>query len=1399
MESLNQKILNKKKVYESTRKGEIKLAQIADNSSYRESLRQTKVRKSGRGSAAANREKYAIPKYKIRILGEHDKSIPSQALPWANPIIKAANPAVSTGNDHLLRNTWVYVYQDLDSGEYFIDRVSPNTVCEVDPKESGFQPGDTFLLVPDTMFKQGEGIPDCAEVFNTQVESEFYVKQNETNVEAILTFPTWCAAKDGGNVGAALEVNIENAKKASERLNESFQFLRDWKTAVDNAADNVVGVGDTNTFWQALRQNQVTLTSFNNTIGQYRTNLINSSKWVTDQLIILFRNLKQKFLRAFNVGGNLLKGLVPNSARFITNDIWDTAAKAIACAWNLLIRALPGLVDRALNAFLTKIVNAANCLVENFVSGFLGQLLGQVAALITGVFNNIISALSKISGLLGSTINLIDAIGNVLDNIFSILKCEFECFAGEKNVVRYSILEGAKPQSITLDFNSIWTKAKTVAEKFKEVTDIPKDISTYEWALDFSDLLADVLDVECDSGPIVCGTPSVVFWGVNGSGAAGNAVVSIDGSLLGIDIILPGEYESAPLVDVEDNCGNGNGGTGTVIIGPVTGIGTVGVGTTGGIDGDVGDLEDGDMTGGQFGQGTTAGIGITYHVTVNAVAVGNRFFIDDKQQKTLTFERGNTYILNQDHISNNGHPLRFSATKDGAWVSGGKEYTRGVTIDGIPGLGQSTTDTAYSRIVVDNNTPERLYYYCQNHKKMGGVINVITPETTLSTVGRDATVQVETVNSNGGVVSLTNLIGGTGYNECMANVPTYGGSGTGLTLEVVKTNGGSIEAISINNKGSNYQIGDIVTLTSRLAKPIVRPTTLGVTKVLIDESGYGYLPAPNGSLGGMRRTWANRCQTIVRRKNLDWDTPYSEGEVITLYSGDWVQLPGQPKVYIDDDFDAGKLAGAQVTGVTSYVPKDMTNFPISSKKGKKSINFEFTTATLIDSFAPDGLFDWQGNGPTGVARTDTLNPEVAGDVADWNFYLNGEYLGEFQQNSFQEIPQIIKDDVAYRVGTLRDYTPPSTDYDYQIPWVRTADILRPTDWVLSSFDGWAPFLKNYGVYPSVDDPKYKVIGIMEATWRVATYTPGSYTFEMQADNVGTIYMDGVKLGSTQPYAGHNRFTVFNFQTANLEPQIHEIKVEIENKIHRNGLHGQDTYNFNTNPAAVAWVLRDPNGLIIKTSLDQYGVEDFTDNIYGYDSYYSIKGCNIKKETDTGDDEWFDCDFDYKNAKLLGYSDCDIRYFLETHVDIKLDACMRTKLDDPNWGKCDGDLMVSITAPGCPKDPCISNNTYPVIVSLDEIIVRNPGFGFDPCKDTVKIEPSNGAKAKIEESQNGQILRIAVTDGGVGFTELPEISINTETGYNAILKPIMKFSSPEEIDAPKGTNIIQVIDCVGKVS
>ena len=54
--------------------------------------------------------------------------------------------------------------------------------------------------------------------------------------------------------------------------------------------------------------------------------------------------------------------------------------------------------------------------------------------------------------------------------------------------------------------------------------------------------------------------------------------------------------------------------------------------------------------------------------------------------------------------------------------------------------------------------------------------------------------------------------------------------------------------------------------------------------------------------------------------------------------------------YIDDSFDATKLPGSQVTGISTYIPRDMTNFPISNKTGKKSTTFNFQRATLIDSF-----------------------------------------------------------------------------------------------------------------------------------------------------------------------------------------------------------------------------------------------------------------------------------------------------------------------------------------------------------------------------------------------------------------------------------------------------------------
>jgi hypothetical protein len=97
-------------------------------------------------------------------------------------------------------------------------------------------------------------------------------------------------------------------------------------------------------------------------------------------------------------------------------------------------------------------------------------------------------------------------------------------------------------------------------------------------------------------------------------------------------------------------------------------------------------------------------------------ASGNKYYIDNVQQDTLTFIKTGTYTFSQTDSTNETHPLRFYTAAD---KSGG-EYTTGVTTFGTPGV----TEGAYTRIVVDSSAPATLYYQCSSHAEMGGQINI---------------------------------------------------------------------------------------------------------------------------------------------------------------------------------------------------------------------------------------------------------------------------------------------------------------------------------------------------------------------------------------------------------------------------------------------------------------------------------------------------------------------------------------------------------------------------------------------------------------------------------------------------------------------------------------------------
>ncbi len=115
-------------------------------------------------------------------------------------------------------------------------------------------------------------------------------------------------------------------------------------------------------------------------------------------------------------------------------------------------------------------------------------------------------------------------------------------------------------------------------------------------------------------------------------------------------------------------------------------------------------------------------------------------------------------------------------------------------------------------------------------------------------------------------------------------------------------------------------------------------------------------------------------------------------------------------------------------------------------------------------------------------------------------------------------------------------------------------------------------------------------------------------------------------------------------------------------------------------------------------------------------------------------------------------------------------------------------------------PTLDNGQYPVILYLCGIEISNSGFNYSE-NDKIIIEPAKGAVAVPTFGPFGVLIGVKVTSQGEGFSEVPNIYIQSETGYNAKLLPRFCIDriSQDKIKEPNVQDkIISVIDCVGKV-
>jgi hypothetical protein len=102
--------------------------------------------------------------------------------------------------------------------------------------------------------------------------------------------------------------------------------------------------------------------------------------------------------------------------------------------------------------------------------------------------------------------------------------------------------------------------------------------------------------------------------------------------------------------------------------------------------------------------------------------------------------------------------------------------------------------------------------------------------------------------------------------------------------------------------------------------------------------------------------------------------------------------------------------------------------------------------------------------------------------------------------------------------------------------------------------------------------------------------------------------------------------------------------------------------------------------------------------------------------------------------------------------------------------------------------------YPVILVLDKVVVDDPGINYNCGIDRISIVPDNGATLSYKCDSFGRISEVNVVTPGSGYTSLPIIQVDTETGINFSARPVLK--PVREIAGLPPEKLIQVTDLVG---
>jgi len=816
-------------------------------------------------------------RYKVRIMGHHT-AVPSELsddeLPWATvmyPVTAGGGTGAASQTANLRQGMFVF--------GFFMDG------------EDGQQPVIMGVIGTNSYTAVMANVPDAKFIPFTGTSPQYG--------DRVATYALKASSKEGEVAPVVPEANGEATQNSTindspESQSTEVQESASKKAAEEKTVDNPVprpskcepiplsglqlqlsnAIKDIEKLRKSLDDEQSRLLKgvsdeegkIKEEQERIKTLIMQSVKWFFNEMMKSAENYMNQLIKE-------LEGIMnPNETR-ASSPLFNGAVDNVICILKNIFEALFDYLTEFVKDLVNKVINIARCFVENFVASIVAQVDNLVTQAINAVVGAITGAINGAFGLADAGLGTLTSAFTLIQDILSLLSCESDDGCKEYRLESWNMLTGGTGSGDSL--GNFISAVDNLKGEFTQV---------YDFALGLTDVLENqfqfdldgIFDVpDCDIGPILCGPPSLVLFGGTGAGFAANPVISESGSIIGVDVVSIGngyQPDDKPYARVVDACGNGNGGVLIPLVG--TSFDDLWNYQSGNNKPDPGDD--------------------------NALGEGRRgvlspFWADRRAELEVT--GGGLYNVNT----------------GGAYAGLGSVFTGRIgaerlNIDSLEGevrIGLGTVETVNLGITTISTIT-------------GELLDVQIDQATLGI--KTTSLFTGNISQDSGRINLSSVdtISGRVKEGTYDNIADRGKTNVN---DVSETDSSLRNFISnIRNRGP---------ITSDVTEPILPGTTDGVQNrgiigVIIKDPGSGYLRKPDGSLGGMNRTWSRADQTKVRKPDGTYLLPISPNKLIRLEQDDIVETPSGTKI-VTEPADDGSGGGEEIIGGAPYVMKNNGN------------------------------------------------------------------------------------------------------------------------------------------------------------------------------------------------------------------------------------------------------------------------------------------------------------------------------------------------------------------------------------------------------------------------------------------------------------------------------------------